>query len=82
MANDDDKPSVWTYIAHPFTTIFALGVGLLWSSKDGKGDPRYKAWLARYGYEAQYQAYRQDHDGSNEGFVYKDPGDMPPDWRS
>lgn len=35
-------------------------------------------WLDENGYEAQYTAYRKAHNGSNEGFVYKDPGDPPP----
>jgi hypothetical protein len=40
----------------------------------------YSKWLAENGYEAQYQAYLKAHNGSNEGFVYKDPGDMPEGW--
>lgn len=64
-------------VSFPFVLITAL----LWSKKDGEtGDPRYQAWLDRYGYEAQYQAYRAAHNGSNEGFIYKDVGDMPKDW--
>lgn len=66
-------------ISFPFIFVTAL----LWSKKDGEegSDPRYEVWLNRYGYEAQYQAYRKAHGGSNEGFVYKDVGDMPKDWR-
>jgi hypothetical protein len=60
---------------------FAWLMSLLWSSKDQGSDPRYQAWLDRYGYEAQYRAYLEAHNGSNEGFVYKDIGDMPKDWR-
>ena len=60
---------------------FAWLKSLLWSSKDQPGDPRYQAWLDRYGYEAQYQSYLKAHNGSNEGFVYKDVGDMPKDWQ-
>lgn len=29
---------------------------------------------------AQYQAYMKTHNGSNEGFVYQEVGDMPSDW--
>jgi hypothetical protein len=65
-------------ISFPFMLITAL----LWSKKEGEGsDPRYEAWLNKYGYEAQYQAYRKAHNGSNAGFVYSDPGDMPKDWQ-
>lgn len=75
------SPNFWTYIKHPFTTLFALFMGLIWSEKNDGGDPRYRAWLDRYGYEAQYQAYLKSHGGSNKGFVYKDIGDMPEDWK-
>jgi hypothetical protein len=59
---------------------FVFFISLLWSSKDQRGDPRYEAWLNRYGYEAQNHAYLKAQGGSNEGFVYKDPGDMPKNW--
>lgn len=36
----------------------------------------YDKWLGEHGYEAQYQAYMKAH-GTNNGFVYKDPGNPP-----
>ncbi len=44
--------------------------------QQGPGGRAYDKWLADNGYEAQYQAYMKAH-GTNEGFLYKDPGNPP-----
>lgn len=47
------------------------------SEQEGAQGRAYEKWLAKNGYEAQYQAYLKAHGGSNDGFIYKDPGDPP-----
>jgi hypothetical protein len=47
------------------------------SEQQGPEGRAYSKWLKDNGYEAQYQAYLKAHNDSNEGFVYKDPGNPP-----
>lgn len=43
----------------------------------GAAGAAYEKWLNDNGYPAQYKAYLKAHNGSSDGFVYKDPGDYP-----
>lgn len=47
------------------------------AKQQGPEGRAYSKWLKETGYEAQYTAYLNAHNGSNEGFVYKDPGNPP-----
>jgi hypothetical protein len=73
---------------NPFSAFFSLIGGIFQTveqseeerDQQGPEGRAYDASLDRNGYEGQYQVYFKEH-GTHDGFVYKDPGDMPEGWR-
>lgn len=65
-------------IASVFTSWFLEGKRASdEAEQQGPQGRAYSKWLDENGYEAQYTAYLKAHNGSNNGFVYKDPGSPP-----